>query len=109
MKVLEFIQGRYVQHQAVLKYISRHNNLFKGHIKRVGKELILDDTAVSILDSKYPKPLYTIEDYRNLEYRNIQLEKDLLEKDLIIAKLEKDLSMPWWKRLFKSNYANFCL
>lgn len=101
MKVLEFIQGRYVQHQAVLRYINRHNNLFKGHIKRVGKELILDDIAVKILENKYPKPLYTIEDYQKLEYKIIQLEKYLLEKDLIIAKLEKDLSMPLWKKLFK--------
>lgn len=100
MKVLEFIQGRYVQHQAVLRYINRHNNLFSGHIKRVGKELILDDTAVSILANKYPKPLYTIEDYRRMEHKIAQLEKDLLEKELTITKLENHISKPWWQKLF---------
>ena len=101
MKVNEFIQGRYIQAQVIYKYMQRHRHLFKGHTHKTGREIILDDTAIEILEKLYPKPVYTPEDYQSLEYKIALLEKDIAEKDLRIIYLEAELSKPWWKRLFK--------
>ena len=53
MKVTEFLQGRDVERQAVTRYINRHEDLFKGHTQKVGKEIELDAFAVEQLAEVY--------------------------------------------------------
>lgn len=54
MKISEFLQGRSVARQAVTRYINRHDEIFKNHVKKVGKELDLDMVAIEALEKAYP-------------------------------------------------------
>ena len=54
MKISEFLQGRSVERQAVTRYINRHDEIFKNHVKKVGKELDLDMVAIEALEKAYP-------------------------------------------------------
>lgn len=54
MKITEFLQGRNVERQAVTRYINRHDEIFKNHVKKDGKELDLDIMAVEALEEVYP-------------------------------------------------------
>lgn len=54
MKISEFLQGRSVERQAVTRYINRHDEIFKSHVKKVGKELDLDMVAIEALEKAYP-------------------------------------------------------
>lgn len=54
MKISEFLQGRSVARQAVTRYINRHDEIFKNHVKKDGKELDLDIMAVEALEKIYP-------------------------------------------------------
>ncbi len=54
MKISEFLQGRSVARQAVTRYINRHDEMFKNHVKKDGKELDLDMVAIEALEKIYP-------------------------------------------------------
>lgn len=54
MKISEFLQGRSVARQAVTRYINRHDETFKNHVKKDGKELDLDMVAIEALEKIYP-------------------------------------------------------
>ena len=54
MKISEFLQGRSVARQAVTRYINRHDETFKNHVKKEGKELDLDMVAIEALEKIYP-------------------------------------------------------
>lgn len=54
MKITEFLQGRNVERQAVTRYINRHDQIFKNHVKKDGKELDLDMVAIEALEKIYP-------------------------------------------------------
>lgn len=54
MKISEFLQGRSVARQAVTRYINRHDETFKNHVKKAGKELDLDMVAIEALEKIYP-------------------------------------------------------
>ena len=54
MKISEFLQGRSVARQAVTRYINRHDEIFKNHVKKDGKELDLDMVAIEALEKIYP-------------------------------------------------------
>ena len=54
LKISEFLQGRNVERQAVTRYINRHDEIFKNHVKKVGKELDLDMVAIEALEKAYP-------------------------------------------------------
>lgn len=54
MKISEFLQGRSVARQAVTRYINRHDEMFKNHVKKEGKELDLDMVAIEALEKIYP-------------------------------------------------------
>ena len=54
MKISEFLQGRSVTRQAVTRYINRHDETFKNHVKKEGKELDLDMVAIEALEKIYP-------------------------------------------------------
>ena len=47
MKVTDFLKGRDVERQAVTRYINRHEEIFKEHTKKIGKEIELDADAVA--------------------------------------------------------------
>lgn len=79
MKITEFLQGRGVERQAVTRYINRHEDVFKGHTERSGKEIELDEFAVAELDRKYPllKPVTVIDGVPQAEF--IAIQKELIE------------------------------
>lgn len=54
LKISEFLQGRSVARQAVTRYINRHDEIFKNHVKKDGKELDLDMVAIEALEKAYP-------------------------------------------------------
>lgn len=92
MKITEFLQGRDVERQAVTRYISRHDEIFNGHVTREGKELNLDNYAVSVLKEVYPplKPVTVIKGVAHEEYERVmneliktQKEKDELQNRLL--------------------------
>jgi len=79
LKITEFLQGRGVERQAVTRYINRHEDVFKGHTERSGKEIELDEFAVAELDRKYPllKPVTVIDGVPQAEF--IAIQKELIE------------------------------
>ena len=56
MIISEFADSRDVQSQVISRYIRRHFDEFKGHTKKNGKSVELDDTAIKLLEKKYPLP-----------------------------------------------------
>lgn len=76
MKVTDFINGRGVERQAVTRYINRHEEIFKGHTKKVGKEIELDSVAVEELEKAYPypKPVTVVNGVPQEEFIHIQNE-----------------------------------
>ena len=55
LKIQDFIKGRNVTYAAVFQYIKRNQTLFSGHIGKTNK-IELDETAVQLLEEKYPFP-----------------------------------------------------
>lgn len=76
MKVTEFLRGRDVERQAVTRYINRHEEIFKGHIQKVGKEIELDADAVAELEKvyPYPKPITIIDGVPQEDFIRVQNE-----------------------------------
>ena len=88
MKVTEFLQGRDVERQAVTRYINRHEDLFKGHTQKVGKEIELDAFAVEQLAEVYPliKPVTVINGVPQEEY--IKVQKELIDSKSQVSALQ---------------------
>lgn len=84
MKVTEFLKGREAERQAVTRYINRHEEIFKGHTERVGKELELDSVAVEELDKVYPipKPVTIINGVPQEEHIKVQNELIMSQKTI---------------------------
>ena len=63
MKIQEFVKGRNISYAAVFQYIKRHSDLFDGHIGK-SNNIVLDDTALQILDERYPlaQPVQVVQD-----------------------------------------------
>lgn len=76
MKVTDFLKGRDVERQAVTRYINRHEEIFKGHTERVGKEIELDMVAVEELEKVYPlpKPVVIVDGVPQEEFIRVQSE-----------------------------------
>lgn len=82
MTITEFARSRDMNVNTVSKYIREHEE-FKGHVTVKGKERRLDDTAIELLDKKYPlpKPVQIIhgvpeeEHLRALSERDEQIQK----------------------------------
>lgn len=76
MKVTDFLKGRDVERQAVTRYINRHEEIFKGHTQRVGKEIELDMVAVEELEKVYPfpKPVTIVDGVPQEEFIRVQNE-----------------------------------
>jgi predicted transcriptional regulator len=84
LKITEFLEGRDTERQAVTRYISRHNEIFNGHIDKVGKELELDAVAVKELEKAYPlpKPVQVVNGVPKDEFIRVQTEL-INSKDII--------------------------
>lgn len=85
MNTTDFANSRNVQPQTVMKYIYRHKQTFKGHVKKVDRLTILDEVAIEILDKKYPlpKPVEVVVDVETLkELADARKELNLLYKEL---------------------------
>lgn len=76
MKITDFLKGRDVKRQAVTRYINRHDEIFKGHTDRVGKEIELDSYAIAELEKiyPYPKPVTIIDGVPQKEFIRVQNE-----------------------------------
>ena len=85
MKVADFARGRNVENQAITRYINRHPELFDGHISKDGREIVLDDVALNILNEKYPlpQPIQIVED--------IEARRQLIEAQKMIINLQQQL------------------
>ena len=102
MILSEFLKGREVKINAVSNYISRNPEKFEGHVTREGKNTILDEEAVRILDEKYPmpKPVVIVNGVPEEEHRAvlerlnkaqeviIMLQNELTEQKLLVAERE---------------------
>lgn len=92
MILSDFLKGRDVRINAVSNYISRNPELFNGHVTRQGKNTILDDEAIRILDEKYPFPKPNI----IINGLDPEAERELREKlqkaQELIIKLQNDLT-----------------
>ena len=91
MKVTEFLNGRDVERQAVTRYINRHDEIFKGHTKKVGKEIELDSVAVEKLEKVYPlkKPVTIVDGVSQEEF--IRVQNELIISQQSISELQKRL------------------
>lgn len=76
MKVTDFLKGRDVERQAVTRYINRHEEIFKGHTQKVGKEIELDADAVAELEKVYPlpKPITIVDGVPHEDFIRVQNE-----------------------------------
>lgn len=83
MKISEFLQGRSVERQAVTRYINRHE-IFKSHVKKVGKELDLDMVAIEALEKAYPldMPVNVINGVPKESFIKIQNELIMSQKKI---------------------------
>lgn len=107
MILSEFLKGRDVKINAVSNYISRNPDKFEGHIKREGKNTILDDEAVRILEEKYPYPkpitifngvpeeehMKVLEDLLQAKSAIIMLQNELTDQKLINAQNEANMML----------------
>lgn len=101
MTVLEFCNVRNIQTQTVLKYIQRNPDLFEGHTIKKGQSVELDDTALSILEGKYPIPpeiipaanVELLAELDRAKNRIIQLQDDAIAREKLLAKAELDKLM----------------
>jgi predicted transcriptional regulator len=91
MKITEFLEGRDTERQAVTRYINRHNEIFNGHIEKVGKELELDAVAVKELEKAYPlpKPVQVVNGVPKDEF--IRVQKELINSKDVINELRSRL------------------
>lgn len=56
MTITEFAGVHAIQPQTISIFIKRHPEQFKGHTKKVGKTVELDEVALEILEKQYPIP-----------------------------------------------------
>lgn len=105
MKLIDFCSIRNIQTQTVGKYIDRHPELFDGHISKVGKQSVLDETAEAILAEMYPiKPVEVSKEHLELikkldSYQQlvIQLQQEIIQKDKILLETQNNLNLLEYK------------
>lgn len=87
MNLTEFAESREIRINALSNYISRHPDLFKNHVKRIGKTVELDEDAIKILNTKYPvpKPVQIIKGIPQEEYNSVLKKAEILAEKLAMA------------------------
>ena len=91
MIITEFAKSRNIEPQAVSRYLNRHEEL-KKQCRKEGKNLLLTDDVLRVLDEKYPipKPTIIMNGVPEEEHRDA-LEKLLKAQELIIQ-LQNELT-----------------
>lgn len=91
MTITEFAKSRNIEPQAVSRYLNRHEEL-KKQCRKEGKNLLLTDDVLRVLDEKYPipKPTIIMNGVPEEEHRDA-LEKLLKAQELIIQ-LQNELT-----------------
>lgn len=91
MKVTDFLKGRGVERQAVTRYLNRHEETFRGHTKKVGKEIELDSFAVEELDKAYPfpKPVTLVDGVPQEDF--IRVQNELIKSQKMVTELQNRL------------------
>lgn len=91
MTITEFAKSRNIEPQAVSRYLNRHEEL-KKQCQKEGKNLLLTDDVLRVLDEKYPipKPTLIMNGVPEEEHRDA-LEKLLKAQELIIQ-LQNELT-----------------
>ena len=88
MNIKQFAESHNIKYEAVSMYISRHRELFKGHIREVGKFKHLDNEAIKILEKQYP-PNICYESIENKKFKEKYFESlegiNYLQKQLLQA------------------------
>ena len=96
MTITEFARTRNEQTNTVSKYIREHPEMFEGHIKSKGKEKHLDNTALELLDKKYPlpKPVQIIQGVPQEEHFRAITERDeqIQKLQAVIIELQQHIS-----------------
>lgn len=73
MNITQFAETHNIKYEAVSMYISRHKELFEGHIIITGKYKILDNKAIEILEKQYPPIVSHYHNEKN-EFKDKYLE-----------------------------------
>lgn len=77
LNIKQFVESHNTKYETVCMYISRHRDLFEGHIKNIGKFKHLDNEAIKLLEKQYP-PNIRCESIENKEFKEKYFES--LEK-----------------------------
>lgn len=93
MNISEFAKSRHVEPQTVSIYIRRHQQDFEGLTIKDGKDVILTDAAIQILDEVYPlpSPVQVVVDHESrdqlvkAQQMIIQLQQKLTDQAEMIA------------------------
>ena len=90
MNITEFAKSRNLKPQTVYRYISRHPE-YEKHTSKNGKEVVLDSTALNMLEKKYPvpKPIELIQGVPQEEYINVLTK--LKEAQKVVGELQNRL------------------
>lgn len=94
--ITRFARSRGVEPQTVSRYIARHAGEFEGLTRKVGKEVLLSETAMDLLDEVYPqpRPVEVIEDTESrrkllqMQELVIQLQGKIVEQTQALAAAE---------------------
>jgi len=92
LNMSEFLKGREVKANTLSNYVTRHPELFEGHVKREGKNTFFDDEAVRILEEKYPiaKPVVIVNGLSQEEER--ELRKRLQQSQELLLAMQNELT-----------------
>lgn len=86
MNITQFAETHNQNPKNITMYISRHRELFEGHVKTVGKNKYLDNEAIRLLEIKYPLK-ETINCLKDVETQKKYIEAleeiNLLNKSII--------------------------
>lgn len=93
MNISEFAKSRHVEAQTVAIYIRRHQKEFEGLTAKDGKDVVLSDAAIEILDTVYPlpSPVQVVIDHESrdqlvkAQQMIIQLQQKLTDQAEMIA------------------------
>ena len=96
MYISEFAKSRNKTVSAITNYISKHENEFKGHIRKDGNKYVLDKAAIELLEKKYPltKPIEIVRDTESMEKLLkaqeviIQLQAQINQEQKLLAQAE---------------------
>lgn len=106
MTISEFASSRGISPQTVTMYITRHADLFDGHISKDGKNTVIDNEALTLLNKKYPDPVSLVEirDTEETLQKLAEAEAKAEQFRLAFEKAQEEL-----KQLYAAQAANATL